>query len=81
MAFYTQNNTVTKERVVEELRDVAAFLDENAEKLLRDLDDLYIAEHGCHIELELLPSNSVSTISVQKDFLVVKKCVDGGFSD
>ena len=82
MTFETPNNTDgLKERAVEELRDVAAFLDENAEKLLSDLDDFYIAEHGCRIELELLPRNSVTTVSVQKDYLVLKKCVGGGFSD
>lgn len=81
MTFETPNNTRTKDRAVKELRDVAEFLDANAEKLLDDLDDLYIAEHGCRIELELLPRDSISTITVQKDYLVLKKALGGGFSD
>lgn len=82
MTFYTPNGTEgIKDRAIQELRDVAEFLDVHAETLLRDFDNLYIAEHGCRIELEILPRDSVTSIKVQKEYLVVKKAVDGGLSD
>lgn len=61
------------ELAAESLRDVARFLDKNAEALVGDMDSTYVLDKGLHFEFDVLRRDSIGTVKVSKEHFVMNK--------
>lgn len=67
------NNKPTTARAVEQLRTIAHYLDEHAESIVGDMDDVYILEGGLRVSFPLLDDASVPTLTVTHEHLVMRR--------
>lgn len=58
---------------VSQLREVATFLDHNAEALVGDMDSTYVLDTGLHFEFNVLERDSIATVKVTKEHCVMSK--------
>lgn len=69
----------TKKRVdytalaIEQLREVGRYIEKNAPTLIGDVTALYILEDGIKITCTLNPRDSIPTVEVSKNYIVVEK--------
>lgn len=61
---------------VQELRKIAEFVNKHAEALVGDMDETYIAEKGLKVAFTVSLKDSLSTITVAKEHLVIAKNLD-----
>lgn len=66
----TRDVTPTSERAAEQLREVARFMDANAESLVGDLDSVYVLDAGLRFSFVLLEHDTIPTIEVTREVLV-----------
>ena len=66
----TRDVTPTSERAAEQLREVARFMDANAESLVGDLDSVYVLDTGLRFSFVLLERDTIPTIEVTREVLV-----------
>ena len=66
----TRDVTPTSERAAEQLREVARFMDANAESLVGDLDSVYVLDTGLRFAFVLLEHGSIPTIEVTREVIV-----------
>lgn len=60
-------------RAAYRLREVARYLDENAEKLVGDLDSVHVIEGGLRFSFEITDDCSIPTVKVEKECIVLNK--------
>ena len=60
----------TSARAAAQLRTVAHYLDEHAESIVGDLDNVYILEGGLRVSFTLLYDASIPTLTVTREHLV-----------
>lgn len=65
----TRDVTPTSERAAEQLREVARFMDANAESLVGDLDSVYVLDTGLRFSF-VLEHGTIPTIEVTREVLV-----------
>jgi len=68
-----RGNRTTTEIAAEKLREVARYLDTNAESLVGDLDGIYILEGGLHFSFTLLEHDRIPTIKVTRECIVLER--------
>ena len=68
----TKQQRTTTERAVKQLRDIARYLDEHAEAIVGDMDNVYILEGGLRVSFPLLDDASVPTLTVTHEHLVYR---------
>lgn len=66
----TRDVTPMSERAAEQLREVARFMDANAESLVGDLDSVYVLDTGLRFSFVLLEHGTIPTIEVTREVLV-----------
>lgn len=60
-------------RAAYRLREVAKYLNENAEKLVGNLDSIYVIEGGLRFSFEITDDCSIPTVKVEKECIVLNK--------
>lgn len=60
-------------KAASQLREVAAFLDRNAEALVGDMDSTYVLDTGLRFEFYVLERDSIPTVKVTKVHYVMGK--------
>lgn len=61
------------QKAVDELRQVAAFLDANAEALVGDMDSTFVLDTGLRFEFRVMERDSIGTVKVTKEHFVMTK--------
>lgn len=69
----TQDTRTTSDRAAEQLREIAHYLDANAEAIIGDIDSIYVLEGGLHIAFTLLDNQSVPILEVTKECIVYER--------
>ena len=69
----TRDVTPTSERAAEQLREVARFMDANAESLVGDLDSVYVLDAGLRFSFVLLEHDTIPTIEVTREVIVCER--------
>lgn len=63
----------TTEKAAEELRKVARYLEANAEALVGDCDSVFVLDTGLRVSFTLLEHDSIPTVTVTRECIVVDK--------
>jgi len=69
----TKQQQTTTERAVQQLRNIAHYLDEHAESIVGDMDNVYILEGGLRVSFPILDDSSIPTLTVTREHLVYRK--------
>jgi len=62
-------------RAAYRLREVAHYLDDNAEALVGDLDSIYVLEDGLRFSFVLEDRNTVPTVAVTRECIVLNRAI------
>jgi len=67
------NDKPTTDRAVAQLREIAHYLDEHAESIVGDMDNVYILEGGLRVSFPILDDASIPTLTVTREHLVMRE--------
>lgn len=67
------------QKAASQLREVAGFLYDNAEALVGDMDSTFVLDTGLHFEFNVMERDSIATVKVTKEHLVMGKRPVTGF--
>ena len=69
----TRDERTTSEIAAGKLREVARYLDANAESLVGNLDNVFVVESGLRFSFTLLEHEHLPTITVTRECIVFER--------